>query len=62
MAYNNVSWSMSGFSTQQEAQKKLDEMIDWSMSLPNRDKWSVTSSVTNGAYGWKASLECEYDQ
>lgn len=61
MAYNNVVWSMSGFVTQQEAEKKLEEMIAWAHNLPNKDKWSINSSVNNGAYGWKAALECEYN-
>lgn len=61
MAYNYAVWSMSGFNTQAEAEKKLTEMIDWTRSLPNYDKWTVNASVTNGAYGWKASVECDLD-
>jgi len=56
-SYNWFSWSCSGYKTQEEAQKALDDIVLWFNKTHDAALWQVTSTVRQGPYGWKAELD-----
>ena len=52
-----ITWYMSGFVTQAEAEKMHEEMMDWVRKTFDLNLWAVESGVRHGPYGFKAEIE-----
>ena len=48
---------MSGFATQAEAEKRLEEMTLWAGTTFDLNLWEVESGVRHGAFGYKAEID-----
>lgn len=60
MAYNRIMWSFSGFTTQQEAEKQLEDMEVWfKQSVPDHKDWGKFTSVEFRNGSFRAYLDAE---
>lgn len=57
--YNKLSWYVSGFKTQEAAEKELEDVLEWFKKTHDQMDWEVLSSVSKGPYGWKWELNAK---
>lgn len=61
MGYNRVSYSMSGFQTMEEAEVALKKTEHWFASTYKPEEWQVVTTIQQGPYGFRISLEATKD-
>lgn len=64
MTYNKRSkftWSFTGFGLENEAMKALEEMEEWFKKTYNESEWTVTTSVSQTVYGFRAEMNAQRD-
>jgi len=59
--YNIYSWSLGGYVTEEEATKALNDYMLPTLvtTLPEYDKWTISSGTAKTMFGYRAYLEAE---
>ena len=52
----SVSWYTSGIVNQKAAEAMLEDKMDWFRKSFKKDLWSVTTSISEGPFGWRVEL------
>jgi hypothetical protein len=52
-----IQWYFSGLATQEEAEKRLEDMLDWARKSFNLQLCAVESGVRHGPTGFRAELD-----
>ena len=55
--YNTFEWMMSGFSNQAEAEATLASNVKAFEESHEILDWTITTTVAQGTYGWKAQFK-----
>lgn len=56
MTKNEFHWSFNGYESKDEAEKALSNMEVWFAKTFSMNDWTVSSSISKTAVGWKAQI------
>lgn len=59
--YNTFEWCMSGFGSQLDAEQALESNRKAFEAAHDPLEWAITTSISQGPYGWKAQYKAVKD-
>lgn len=51
-----IQWSISGMTDAAEAERRLEDMLDWARRTFDLDLFEVESGIRHGAFGLRAEI------